>query len=116
MAAVAADSSAQRAGFLSEFPSALFWFATTWGSFDCVASSLREEATALKMTVAWWTVVVEFLAPTSRKARDVGHPLFVRPREMRNSSFRCACALRGLNRNGVVLAWLKPCPSQFADE
>jgi hypothetical protein len=27
------------------------WFASTWGSFDCVASSLRGEATALKMTV-----------------------------------------------------------------
>ena len=40
-------------------PLGVIWFASTWGSFDCVASSLREEATPLKMTVVWWTGVVE---------------------------------------------------------
>jgi hypothetical protein len=36
-------------------PFGVIWFASAWGSFDCVASSLREEATALKMTVCWWS-------------------------------------------------------------
>jgi len=74
--------------------------ADTWGSFDCVASSLRCAATALKMTVVGGSGGV--LSSHVSKGARRGAP-FVRssPGRCGTSSFGCGCVcvLRGLNRN-----------------
>ena len=86
--------------WLKDTPARVIRFTMHRDSLDCVASSLREEATALKMTVGWWVGGRgEFIAPTSRKRETWGTLCLVTRRECGVSSFGWACALRVPDRD-----------------